>query len=202
MNIRTALPLAFMMICSLPATAVETVPKNSKSLLAVVEALQDHDLRVKGADGKSFSAALSPEVRVTRQRKAAISDVKAGQFIGCTAVEHADGKLYAEEIHILPEEMRGAGEGHYPWGDMPNTTMTNGAVKQLVGVSDGKVLHVTYKGGQSEIQIPKDVTVTRIDVASVDELKPGVPVTIFLVEDVSGKPVARYISIQAVPIAP
>jgi hypothetical protein len=49
--------------------------------------------------------------------------------------------------------MRGAGEGHYPWGDAPKTTMTNGNIEHVAGIADGNIIKVSYKGGQTEIVI-------------------------------------------------
>ena len=113
-----------------------------------------------------------------RSRTATVADVKAGQFIGCTAVEGPDGKLRAREINILPESMRGVGEGHYPWGGAPKTTMTNGNIEHVAGITDGNVIKVSYKGGQIEIEIQPGVTVSVIEVVGRDALKPGTKITL------------------------
>ena len=46
--------------------------------------------------------------------------------------------------------MRGVGEGHYPRGDAPKTTMTNGDIEHVAGITDGNVIKVGYKVGQTE----------------------------------------------------
>ena len=83
---------------------------------ATVVKLDGQMLTLKAASGKDVSVTLPANARVLRSRSGAIADVKPGEFIGCTAVEGPDGKLRPKEIHILPEPLRGVGEGHYPWG--------------------------------------------------------------------------------------
>jgi len=62
----------------------------------------------------------------------ALADVKQGTFVGITAMPQPDGSQKAVEIHIFPEPMRGTGEGHRPWDLVPNSTMTNATVTQMV----------------------------------------------------------------------
>jgi hypothetical protein len=162
---------------------------------AIVERFQGQSLTVRTAEGKELPLALSPKVLVLRSKPASVADVKSGEFIGCTAVEDENGKLDAKEIHILPESMRGVGEGHYPWGTGPKTTMTNGNIEQVAGVANGHAITVDYKGGQSEIQIPPDVPVTRIEVVNRDLLKPGARVTVFAQKNADGSLNPQFISI-------
>ncbi len=164
---------------------------------ATVEELDGQKLTVKTNAGETLSLTLPAGMNVVRSRPATVADVKAGQFIGCTAVEGPDGKLRAREIHILPESMRGVGEGHYPWGDTPKTTMTNGNIEQVAGITDGNAIKVSYKGGQSEIDILPGVTVTVIEVAGRDALKPGTKITLFARRNPDGSLTPRFISIAA-----
>jgi hypothetical protein len=113
------------------------------------KSLRVKKLTVKTQSGEELSLTLPADITVVRSRPATIADIKAGQFIGCTAVEGPDGKLRAREINILPESMRGVGEGHYPWGGAPKTTMTNGTIEHVAGITDGNVIKVSYKGGQT-----------------------------------------------------
>jgi len=160
---------------------------------ATIEKLEGQTLSVKTSAGKELSLILPPDVRVMRSRLATIADVKAGQFIGCTAVEGPDGKLRAKEIHILPEAMRGVGEGHYQWDDTPKTTMTNGNIEDVAGVTDGHVIAVSYNGGQSVIEIRPEVTVTTIEVVGRDLLKPGTKVNLFAHKNPDGSLTPQYV---------
>ena len=176
------LVIAFALIMTIPAFAQAQAPAKMLRTGATIEKFDGHKLTVKTDAGEELSLTLPADVRVTRSRPATLADVKAGQFIGCTAVEGPDGKLRAKEIHILPESMRGVGEGHYPWNDAPKTTMTNGNIEHVAGITDGNVIKVSYKGGRSEIEIRPDVTVTVIEVAGRDALKPGTKINLFAQE--------------------
>jgi hypothetical protein len=177
------------------AAAANQEPPHFSRVNATVEKLQGQSLTLKTTDGNDLPLALSPKVLVLRSKPATIADVTSGEFIGCTAVEDENGKLNAKEIHILPESMRGVGEGHYPWGTGPKTTMTNGNIEQVAGVTNGHVIKVEYKGGASEIEIPPDVPVTRIEVVNRDELKPGTRVTVYAQKNSDGSLNPQFISL-------
>ena len=189
--------IVFMLITAMPAFAQDQAPARMLRTGATVEQFDGLKLTVKTNAGQTLSLMLPTGVSVVRSRPATVADVKAGQFIGCTAVEGPDGKLRAKEIHILPESMRGVGEGHYPWGDTPKTTMTNGNIEHVAGITDGNVIKVSYKGGQTEIDILPGVTVTVIKVAGRDALKPGTKITLFARKNPDGSLTPRFISIAA-----
>jgi hypothetical protein len=185
---------ALLMLTGL-AGAADQPPGKLARVSATVEQLEGQTLTAKTATGIDLSLALSPGVLVLRSKPATLADVKSGEFIGCTAVEGDDGKLQAKEIHILPESMRGVGEGHYPWGNTPKTTMTNGNIEQVAGVTDGHVIKVSYHGGQSSIDIPAGVTVTTIEVVSRDLLKPGTKINLFAHKNPDGSLTPQFIAI-------
>lgn len=177
------------------AAAADQAPPKLTRVSATVEQLEGQTLTAKTAAGKELSLNLPPGVPVLHSKPATLADVKSGEFIGCTAVEGDDGKLQAKEIHILPESMRGVGEGHYPWGNAAKTTMTNGNIEQMAGVTDGHVINVGYHGGQSAIDIPPGVPVTTIEVISRDNLKPGTKINLFAHKNEDGSLSPQFISI-------
>jgi hypothetical protein len=185
---------ALLMLTGL-AGAADQPPGKLARVSATVEQLEGQTLTAKTATGIDLSLALSPGVLVLRSKPATLADVKSGEFIGCTAVEGDDGKLQAKEIHILPESMRGVGEGHYPWGNTPKTTMTNGNIEQVAGVTDGHVIKVSYHGGQSSIDIPAGVSVTTIEVVSRDLLEPGTKINLFAHKNPDGSLTPQFIAI-------
>jgi hypothetical protein len=189
--------IAFALTMALPAFAQDQAPAKMLRTGATIEKLEGEKLTVKTDAGKELSLTLPADVRVVRSQPATVADVKAGQFIGCTAVEGPDGKLRAREIHILPESMRGMGEGHYPWGDTPKTTMTNGNIEHVEGITDGNVIKVSYKGGQTEIEIRPHVAVTILEVAGRDALKPGTKISLVARENADGSLTPRVIRIAA-----
>lgn len=78
--------------------------------------------------GTTAYAVASPATR---------ADVAAGRYIG-TATKMVNGKLVALEVTIFPPSMVGRGEGHYPWDNIPDTTVT-GAGEVPTGMTNGHV---------------------------------------------------------------
>lgn len=124
--------------------------------------------------------------RIVVNRPASLADIAAGAFIGTTAVEGADGRLRATEVHVFPEALRGTGEGHYPWGGQPATTMTNGSIRTMTngsvagasGTATGRVLDVSYAGGQARVEVGPEVPVVVITLADAGALQAGARVLV------------------------
>jgi hypothetical protein len=188
--------IALSLFAVAAAAAAQAPPKLAR-VSATVDQLDGQVLKIKTASGKDLSLNLPAGVKVLHSKPAAIADVRPGEFIGCTAVESEDGKLHAKEVHILPESMRAVGEGHYPWGNAPKTTMTNGNIEQVAGITDGHVIKVSYHGGQSDIEIPPGVPVTRIEVVSRDMLKPGTKINLFAHKNPDGSLTTEFIGIAS-----
>lgn len=183
-----------------------------------VVSLHGRKLVVKSAAGKNVSVSVPANARIIESVKASLADIKQGDFIGSAAVKQAKGGgvLRAQEVHIFPASMRGAGEGHRPMGPNPNRTMTNGNVAAIrspatrsmtngtvsrVSGSASKVMTVTYKGGQQRIEVGPSTPVTKIVSGSEALLKPGVNVMIFAARTKAGV-TARMISVQSAPRNP
>jgi len=87
-----------------------------------------------------------------------------------------DGSLSAVEVHIFPESMRGAGEGHYPWDLEANSTMTNASVTHIVKKVKGSTFTLKYKGGETEVTVPNKASIVSVTPGSRDDLKVGASV--------------------------
>ena len=96
-----------------------------------VVALDGANVRIKSPEGEDLSVKLMDDVRLTAVSRASAADIKAGSFVGATAVAQPDGTLKASEVHIFPESMRGTGEGHRPMDSRPGSTMTNATVSRI-----------------------------------------------------------------------
>src|ERR1019366_2500303 len=121
-----------------------------------VESFDGQVLAIKSAKLGDVKINLTGDAAVFGVSKATIADVKPGAFIGVGAMPQPDGSQHAIQVTILAESQRGQGEGHRPWDARPNSTMTNGAVDQIVASVDGQVLMVKYKGGEQKIVVPPD----------------------------------------------
>jgi hypothetical protein len=102
-----------------------------------IEKVDGNNLVIKTREGTDVNVNLAANATVTGVAKAMLSDVKQNSFIGITAMPQPDGTQKAIEVHIFPEARRGAGEGYRPWDLVPNSTMTNANVEQLVTSVDG-----------------------------------------------------------------
>jgi hypothetical protein len=90
----------------------------------------------------------------------------------------ADGTQKAIEIHVFPEVLRGTGEGHRAWDLMPNSTMTNATVAQVVKGVEGDEIALKYKDGEKKIHVAPDTVIVTYVPGDRNELKPGAKIFI------------------------
>jgi hypothetical protein len=131
---------------------------------------------------KPVTVALTGDTSYLNVEKSNLNKVEKGSYIG-TATKDVGGTQVALEVVIFPPSMRGAGDGHYTWDKIRDTTlsggaqtsssMTNGNVSAVSGSaatvnstmtngdvaasqSQGGLTHlvVTYKGGQQAVLVP------------------------------------------------
>ena len=88
------------------------------------------------------------------------------------------GVLLAVEVHIFPEAMRGAGEGHYPWDLSADSSMTNANVEDVVSAVKGKTLSLKYKGGDNKVTVGPKTSIVAVTDGSKADLKKGASVFI------------------------
>jgi hypothetical protein len=138
-----------------------------------IEAVDGSLLTVKSRDGSTLKVKVSDNVAVRGVVKASLSDVKAGTYVGITAMPQADGSRKAVEVHIFPEAMRGTGEGDRPWDLQPNSTMTNANIDVAVAGNNGQELTLKYKDGEKKFLLAPDTTIVTFVPGDKSELKPG-----------------------------
>jgi hypothetical protein len=111
-----------------PAAAPPSPPKLIKGTIVLFDATAQ-SLTVKVSDSQSVTVGMLPNTNIVYDEMRSLADIKEGDFVGSAALKGADGKLHAQEVHIFPASMRGAGEGQYGMGDAnPNRSMTNATV--------------------------------------------------------------------------
>jgi hypothetical protein len=141
-----------------------------------IEKVDGNTVVVKATDGADVTLTLTDKAQIVGVVKATLADVKPGSFVGSAAMPQADGSQKALEVHIFAESQRGTGEGHRPY-TIPNSTMTNGTVGDMVTGTDGQSLTVKYKEGEKKIVVPPGVPIVRYEVGDRSDLKPGVHIT-------------------------
>jgi len=151
-----------------------------------VDTLVGDMLAVKAADGQVMTVTLKADAAVYGVEKRTLADIKPGDFIASGGVKGAGDKIHAVELRIYPEALRGTGEGQRPWAAKTDGVMTNATVGTVTQAPDGSVVHVTFKGGQSELTVTPDVPILAYVAGGRDLLKPGATVLIFAQEQDDG----------------
>jgi hypothetical protein len=148
----------------------------------ILETVKGDQLSVQTREGGMLDVKLKKDSDIFVVTPKTLDDIKAGDFIGITSIEMG-GKQVALEAHLFAEDLRGVGEGHYPWDlvQEPNM-MTNATIAEIKDVGDDRELEVTYAEGEGEqktegsqtIFVPPDVPVVLIEQrGSPDMLTPG-----------------------------
>jgi hypothetical protein len=173
-----AAPIAQAQQAAAPAPAPQAAPAQAAPVRVrgAIDTLTDEAITIVKKDGTKQVVALPPKYSVNALVKAQLSDIKQGVFIGTTARPSKDGSLHATEVHIFPETMRGAGEGHYPWDTDADATMTNANVADMVSAVDGSTLTLKYKTGETKVTVVPETSIVSVTPGSKDDLKKGASV--------------------------
>jgi hypothetical protein len=143
-----------------------------------VEAVDGQQIHIISRRGEKFTLRMADDMKVQAIVPIAIDAIKPGSFIGSAAIPQPDGTLRAQEVHVFPEAMRGAGEGHRPFDLGPGSTMTNGTVGEVV-VSEGRTLKVNYKGGEKTIVVSPETPIVAYEPANRELLVPSAHIIVF-----------------------
>ncbi len=168
---------AALVLTTVSAVAQPAEQPQTLRLRGTVQALDGNTLTVLSTANKAVKVHLQDNTNVMGVASRPLSSIKDGDFIGVTAGPAQNGHLQAMEVHVFPENMRGAGEGHYPW-DFPHSTMTNATVTGVLAASDGRTFKLNYKDGQQEIDVSPDTPVVALVPGDRSLLKPGAAVVV------------------------
>ena len=144
-----------------------------------IESVDGSMLSIKTREGSEVKVKMTDDLKVIGIAKTTLSEIKPGSYIGVSAMPQPDGSQKAFAIHIFPEAMRGAAEGHRPWDQRPNSTMTNATVAETVAGVDGQVINVKYKDGEKKVVVPPDAAIVAFADGEKSEIKPGAKIIIF-----------------------
>jgi len=143
-----------------------------------VVSLSGDQLQVKSRDGQPVTVTLADGWKVSAVKKAAIADIKPGDFVGIASLPRSEGGDGALEVLIFPPALKGLGEGSYGWDLKPNSTMTNATVGDAVKSVNGSVVTVNYHGQEKKISIPNGTPVVTLAPATPADVQPGTAVFI------------------------
>jgi len=171
-----------------------------------VVAVHGKDLDVRTSSGQIVTVRMMDSLRVSARSAAGPNALVQGAFIGTTAVEQPDGTLKASEVHVFPESMRGAGEGHRPMETEPGSTMTNATVASVssspkpasrstmtnatvAGVASGgavRTLTLRYNGGEKKVVVNDGVPIVMVEAGDSSMLVQGAPVVVTAAKQLDG----------------
>lgn len=171
--IRSALAAAFTLILAATASAQQVV-----RVRGTIERVEAQTLFVKTREGPSVIIKLADNYGVTGVVAATLADIKPGSYVGAAALPQPDGTQRAIEVLIFPEALRGFAEGFRPWDLVPQSTMTNATVAEIVTRVDGARLTLKYKDGEKTVIVPPEAPIVTFVPAEKSELKPGVKIFI------------------------
>ncbi len=163
----------------LASTAFAQQSPTPTRIRGTIESVDGKTLNIKTREGTDVKVKMTDDIGVIGIAKTSLSEIKPGSYIGVSAMPQPDGSQKAFAIHIFPEKMRGAAEGHRPWDQRPNSTMTNATVAETVAGVDGQVINVKYKDGEKKVVVPPDAAIVAFADGEKSEIKPGAKVIIF-----------------------
>jgi len=144
-----------------------------------IEAVDGSMLTIKSREGTEMKVRMTDNVAVFGVAKTELSEIKAGSYIGVSAMPEPDGTQKALAVHIFPESQRGAAEGFRPWDLRANSTMTNATVAETVEGTDGQNILVKYKDGEKKVVVPPDTPIVTFVAGDKSEVKAGAKIIIF-----------------------
>ncbi len=168
MKIRLA---AFAFVLVAAAAAAQPPPR----VRGIISSVEGQTLVLITRSDGVVRLTLTDMTGINGLERRRMSDIRENTFVGATAVKNSDGRWEATEVHIFPESMRGAGEGHYAW-DLPESTMTNGAATGVVGKGRGGTMTVRHGNGSVEIDLTRRTEIVALTMGSRALLVPGAEV--------------------------
>lgn len=116
--------LAVLACVSFSAASAQEIPRIKARILA----FDGKTLTVtSGTAGQSLAIGLMPDTRLMYETKADAGTIKEGDYLGAT-LSRSGGIWRADEAHLLPDMLKGAGEGLYPLPSNQDERIITGAV--------------------------------------------------------------------------
>jgi hypothetical protein len=195
--------VAVAALWTVPARAQAPAPDGVPTRVSgTVAKLDGNTLTVATKDGQTATVTLTADAAIFGLAKASLADIKPGDFVASGGVRGTDGKIHAVEVRIFPESLRGAGEGQRPWDVKPDGVMTNATVGTVSQSPDGGVIHVTYKGGESEYSVGGDVPILLYVAGDRSLVKPGAALFLLALKKPDGTLTANRVTAEKDGVKP
>ncbi|MGH7031383.1 MAG: hypothetical protein ACREE9_15985 [Stellaceae bacterium] len=176
-------------VISLPALAQAQAQAQaagtSVRIRGTIEKLDGRALSVKERDGQIATVTLAAGATIETLVKRNLADIKPGDFVASTGIKDKNGNIHAIEVRIFPKATANAGR-QFAWDLAPGSVMTNATVGTVTQAPAGEVLHVTFKGGESEYSVGPNVPVLAAAPGDISLLKPGIAVFVIALKHPDG----------------
>jgi hypothetical protein len=160
--------VVFVLVFALGCAATQAQPTRVRGTISAF------DGKALTVDGKT-QVLLGEKTEIVYTQPIALSDIKAGDFLGVTSMKRPDGTLTAYEVRRFPKPLN---PGHRPFDGRDDQTMTNATVGATVQSASGRELTMTYEGGSQKIVVPESASISALVPGSRAQLVPGAPVNL------------------------
>jgi len=176
--------LAFVTAGVTLAQAPQTPPTRLRGSIAAID---DKSVTVATREGTTAKVNLADNWGVLLVVPVTMADIKENSFVGIAWLKGADGKMNALEVLVFPENMRGVGEGSYPWDLQPDSMMTNATVAKVAAAPTGQTLDLTYKGdGKQTINVKPGTPIVTFQPGTKADAKVGAKLLVTATKDADG----------------
>ncbi len=186
---------------ALPALAQAPPAGTPVRIRGTVNKFAGRILTVKERDGQIATAALAPDAGIETLVKRSLADIKPGDFVASTGIRAKDGEIHAIEVRIFPKAEPNGGR-QFAWDLSPDSVMTNATVGTVTKAPQGEVLHVTFRGGQSQYSVGPDVPVLATAPGDISLLKPGAAVFVLALKHSDGSLTSKRLYVEKNGIKP
>ena len=188
------LAIAVLLIVSATAQA-----QSSTRVRGTITAVDGNVLSVKSRDGKSVDIRLGEKTAIVFTQPIALSEIRAGDFLGVTSRKRNDGTLTAFEVRRFPQPVN---PGHRPFDGRDDQTMTNATVETTVQSTRGGELTLAYNGGTQTIMVPTDASISMLVPGERSHLLPHAAVSLTAAPGADGKLIAQRIQVGPPEVQP
>ena len=190
---------ALTFACTARAQAENVKPERIRGDIV---SFQGDVLTVHRRSGDVVSIDLKPNVGVTALKPIALSDIKAGSYVGAQATAGEGGKMTAASVLVFPDAARGTEEGHFTYDFGANSSMTNANVDTVVVGSSGRELKLSYKGGTNMVTVPDNAPVVTFAPATRADLLTGKKILAVVTPAQNGTFEARVVLVEKDGVVP
>ena len=128
--------LATLYCAAVPAAPVD------EHVRGTILSVTPETLIVRTSSGASVSLTLNGETHYLQVVRSSLDKIQPGSYIG-TATKDVGSNLVALEVMIFPAAMKGLNAGHFPYDQLPDTTLADGTTTTASVMTNGDVSAVT-----------------------------------------------------------